>query len=217
MQVRNSAARRGRIGLAAWVVSASLLASCAGGSGGGPLAGLFGGGSTGATTATADGQGMERSPDFFLKSGYCPPVQVRLGTEALISYERGHEGDPAFIKSQASIANTARECTALAADTLSMKIGVAGRLVAGPVGKPELVTVPVRVAVSKQSTGAVLYSQVFTSKVQLTAPTLSADFSQVLDQVVFKVAPDDRDLIVFIGFDSGKPAPRGKPGARPTG
>jgi hypothetical protein len=196
------------------VVSA-VLASCAGGTGGGPLAGLFGGGAaTGTTAAGAKPDNLDYGPDFFLKTGYCPPVQIRPGTEALISYDRGHDGDPAFIRSQGSITTTARECSALAADTLSVKLGVAGRLVAGPAGKAEVVSLPIRVAVTKQSDGKVLFSQVFPAKVTLTAPTLATDFSQVLDQVIFKVAPDDRDLIVFVGFDEGKPdaKPKGKAG-----
>ena len=217
MRVWNSglvrAIRRVRKGSVAWIAASALLAACAGGTGGGPLAGLFGGGATTGATTTASGKpdNMDYSPDFFLKSGYCPPVQVRPGTEALISYDRGHDGDAAFIRTQGTITNTARECSALAADSLSLKIGVAGRLVAGPLGKAEVVTLPIRVAVSKQSDGRVLFSQVFPTKVTLTAPELATDFSQVLDQVVFKVAPDDRDLIVFVGYDEGKPDAKGKP------
>ena len=43
------------------------------------------------------------APDIFLKQGYCPPVQIRPGTEALVVYERGHEDDPAFVRYQGSI------------------------------------------------------------------------------------------------------------------
>ena len=40
-------------------------------------------------------------------------------------------------------------------------------------------------------------------------PSDRADFrrrllSQVVDSVAFKVGPDDRDLIVYVGFDEGE-------------
>ncbi len=39
----------------------------------------------------------------------------------------------------------------------------------------------------------------------LAAPTFGADFSQVVDQVTFQIGPEDRDLIIYVGFDDGKP------------
>jgi hypothetical protein len=189
------------------VVGASLLlAACAGGTGGsGPLAGLFGGGTGSAAPAAKE----DYSPDFFLKSGYCPPVQIRPGTETLATYEKGHDGEPDFVRTQASMTSTARECNVIAPDTMVIKVGIAGRVVGGPVGKPEVVTVPIRIAVSKQSTGAVLFSQIYVTKVTLTAPSLAADLTQVFDQVSFKLGPADRDLQVFVGFDD-KPDPKAK-------
>jgi len=155
-----------------------------------------------------------------VKSGYCPPVQIRPGTETLATYDKGHDGEPAFVKTQASITSTARECSVIAPDTMVIKVGIAGRVVGGPLGKPEVVTVPIRVAVSKQSTGAVLFSQIYPTKVTLTAPSLAAELTQVFDQVTFKIAPADRDLQVFVGFDdkpevkaTGKPVVKPKPKA----
>lgn len=206
MLERNSAILRAaghrRIGLAAVAAASLLLASCAGGGTGGALGGLFGGGSGSGPATTADGRDLnkEYGPDFFAKQGYCPPVQIRPGTEALATYEKGHEGDPTFIKTQASLKTTARECS-MAADTMTIKVGIAGRVVGGPLGKPDMVNIPIRIAVTKQSDGTALFSQLYASKVALTAPTLTADFSQVMDQVTFKIAPGDRDLVVFVGFD----------------
>jgi hypothetical protein len=189
-----------------------LLAGCAstesgsGGSGGG-FFGLFKNDpNAGVTTVQQD-----YSPDFFLKSGYCPPVQVLPGTESLVAYDKGHEDDAAFIRSQSSITQTARECHALAADTLSIKVGVSGRVLAGPKGGAGTVTTALRVAVVKQHGGTVLFSQAYPVKVTLAAPDFASDYSEVFDQVTFKVAPDDRDLIVYVGFDSGKP--KAKPSA----
>lgn len=145
----------------------------------------------------------ELSADFFRKAAYCPPVVVKTGTEALIIYESGQEAEPSFVEHQASITRTARECAAVA-EGLSIKLGIAGRLVSGPKGGPGTLSMPVRIAVSKQG-GSVLYSELYKVPVTLTSPNLSVDFSQVFQQVEIPVGPDERDLVIYVGFDEGKP------------
>lgn len=148
------------------------------------------------------------TPDMFLDAGYCPPVQIRPGTESVMIYERNHEEDPAYVRFQGSITKTARECHTLGGTTLTIKVGIAGRLTAGPKGAAGKYTLPLRVAVVKQHGNTVFYSQV--SKVVLTiaAPAYAADFTQVVDNVSFQIGPDDRDLIVYVGYDEGKPKPK---------
>ena len=154
-------------GIAALVATSALLAACAstdgGSGGGGGLSTLFGGKpDPNAGVVTVEKQ--DYAPDFFLKSGYCPPVQVLPGAESLVAYDRGHENDENYIRSQGSITKTARECNALSADTLSIKVGVAGRVLAGPKGGAGTVTMPLRIAVTKQGGGKVLFSQAYRSR-----------------------------------------------------
>ena len=138
----------------------------------------------------------------FSPDTYCPPVRVRVGTEALAIYDHSHESDPDFVRYQASINKTARECH-LNGDTLSIKIGVAGDVVGGPKGSSGPLTLPIRVAVTRQLEEAKpLFSQLFKQPTSLTAPEFRADFSLV-QEISFKVAPDDHDLIVYVGFDEG--------------
>jgi len=159
--------------------------------------GLFGGGGGGGP------QKIEYQPSDFLKTGYCPPIIIRNGTENLAIYERGHDNEPAYVRYQASIGRTARECHT-AGNTLTVKVGIAGRVVAGPKGGAGSLTVPLRVVIVKQMGGAKpLYSQLFKVPLTLTAPEFGTDFSQVFDQVTAAVGPDDRDLIIYVGFDSG--------------
>ncbi len=195
------------VGIVATIAVSALLAACAssGGSGGGGLSALFGGGNPNPAPGTVTAGSDINDPNFFLKSGYCPPVQVLPGTEALIIYARGHDGDVAFIQAQGSITKTARECHMLDASTMSIKVGIAGRVLAGPKGGAGTVTLPVRIAVTRQHDNKVLFSKAFPLKATLTAPEFATDYSDVYDQVTFKVAPDDRDLIVYVGFDEGKP------------
>jgi hypothetical protein len=149
------------------------------------------------------------APDYFFKQGYCPPVEVRAGTEAFTIYDRGHEDDPAFIKTLASISRTARECHSVGG-SLTLKIGVAGRVVAGPKGGPGSLTLPVRIAVVRQIGTDVLYTQLFKVPVTLAPPDFGADYQQVFDQISFPVTPDDRDFLVYVGFDEGKPKTKAK-------
>ena len=186
------------------IVVAPLLAGCASsGSGDRPSLGdrIFGAKPASSAGSTAS---TEYGPDYFLKRGYCPPVEIRPGTEAIITYERNHDGDPAYIRHQGSIVKTARECQN-SGGSIQIKVGVAGRVVAGPKGGAGNVTLPLRIAVVKQAGSTVLYSQMFKIPVTLAAPDFGSDYSYVTDQVVINVAPEDRDLIVYVGFDEGKP------------
>jgi hypothetical protein len=68
---------------------------------------------------------------MFLTQGYCPPVQIRPGTESL--YERGHDGRPPSSAIRGRSPHRPRVPRARP-DTLSIKVGIAGRVTAGPKG-----------------------------------------------------------------------------------
>ncbi len=193
------------LGLVAAVVGAGLLAACSSTSAErGKIADrMFGKKLEKGGVVVVDGE--EYDADFFLKSGFCPPVNIRPGAEVLVLYQRNHENEPDFVTFQGSITKTARECNPPDAETMAIKLGVAGRVVAGPKGSAGDVTLPLRVAVVKQHGGNILYTEEFRVPVTVSGPDFGADFSQVIDQIVFNVTPDDRDLIVFVGFDQGPP------------
>lgn len=143
------------------------------------------------------------SADFIKKNDYCPPIQIRAGTASMTVYERGHENETQYVRYLASITQTARECT-MSGDTLTMKIGIAGRVVAGPKGAAGSITLPVRVAVAKQFGGtAPLYSELSKIPVSLTPPSFGANYNQVFEQVTVTAGPQDRNLIIYVGFDEG--------------
>ena len=147
--------------------------------------------------------------EMFLSQGYCPPVQIRAGTEALVVHEKGQPEEPAFVRYQGSITTTARECRVLGPQTLAIKIGIKGRLTAGPKGGPGSATLPLRIAVIKQAGSVVLFSQAINVPVTVSAPSYSAEFAQVVENVTLQLTDQDRDLIVYVGFDTGPPEPTG--------
>lgn len=136
---------------------------------------------------------------YFTAPAYCPVMRIRGGTEAYIVYERGHEGDPSFIRYQGSITKTARECRATA-DGFAVKVGVAGRVVSGPKGGQGSVTLPVRVALNQQSTG-IKFSELYKVPVTVMPPSLSGDYSHVVDWIPVTAAPNEKDFIIYVGFD----------------
>lgn len=181
--------------IVAVVCAAALLAGCS-----------TAGSNRGVVTVGAND---ELPMEMFLARGYCPPVQIRVGTEALVVHERGREDDPAYIRYQGSISRTARECRVLGPETLSIKVGIAGRLTVGPKGGTGTATLPLRIAVVKQSGSVVMHSQVVNVPVTISGPPYSADFTQVVENVTLQLGPGDRDLVVYVGFDEGAPKPRG--------
>ena len=182
--------------LCAVALSAFTLASCTKGGG------LFKGPDSAVTTVPSDGT---YSADLFIKQGYCPPIQIRPDTESLVLYVKGHEDDGAYIRFQGSITDIARECHAVGPDTLAIKAGIAGRIAAGPKGTTGKVAATLRVVVVKQSDNSVLYSKAFRVIGDVEAPDYAAPFAQVVDDISLKLTGADRDLIVYVGFDEGRP------------
>lgn len=132
---------------------------------------------------------------------YCPPVALRDGTAYFNTYAKGGQDDPAKIVYQASLTDATRSCTR-ANGMMTMKVGVAGKVVPGPLGTAGTVTMPIRIAVLQGET--VLYSQLHKNQVQVSDPSTATQFVFTDSNVVIPV-PTARDIQVFIGFDEGPP------------
>lgn len=133
----------------------------------------------------------------------CPEIEVQDGTSAVRVYA-GADQSNANLRYQFSLGDTARECQ-LAGDKLNIKVGVAGRVLAGPAGAPPSFTVPVRIVIRRESDGQPAVSQLY--RVAATIPTgdTETDFTVVSDplSVPFLHADADRDYTILIGFDQG--------------
>lgn len=164
------------------------------------LTGCLGlGGSGPDTTATTEASGAEElDVRRFLGPDYCPEIRIRPGTEVARRYERGHEDDPAFVVWQASIGETARECLYDGQGNLTLRVGVSGRVAAGPKGGSETVSLPLRIAVVKYKE-AVLASELYPLSIAIP-PSNSTVFRQV-HEINVPSPGSDRDYILYIGFD----------------
>src|SRR6266481_7406834 len=76
----------------------------------------------------------------------CPPVSIRAGASTYAVGASGKAATGNDVRCQATITKTARDCTK-AGGEITARIGIQGRIIAGPAGAPASVEIPLRVAV----------------------------------------------------------------------
>jgi hypothetical protein len=154
-------------------------------------------------TATAStGQSAEQvDVRRLLGPDYCPELRILGGAEVLRRYESGHEDDPASVIWQASFGNTARECLYNPDGSLTLRVGVSGRVIAGPKGAAGEVPVPFKIAIVKYRE-SVLATEAYTVTVAVP-PTGSSTFTEV-HEINVPSPGSDRDYIIYVGFEVGE-------------
>ncbi len=188
------------------VTFAALAASGCSVLGGGPRTGPVATASTGASTGEGAAPGSPPTADQidvrqFVGPDYCPELRILDGAQLVRRYERGHEDDPDHVVWQASFGETARECLYDGQGGLTIKVGVSGRVIAGPKGSAGDVAVPYKIAVVKFREAA-LASDGHTLSVNVPQ-TGSATFSEVRE-ISVPSPGRSRDYIIYVGFDSGE-------------
>jgi hypothetical protein len=145
----------------------------------------------------------------------CPPVSIRAGASTYLVAAPGKEAVGNDVRFQATITKTARDCTR-AGGEITARIGVQGRVIAGPAGAPETVQIPLRVAVVQGGVN----EKTIATKAYRTTVTMAEDgsvpFTLVMDDLVYPVpagAVAD-SYIFYIGFDPQALAPEAKAPAK---
>jgi hypothetical protein len=210
----NGFGRRGRQSLAAALAGLLVATAALPATGQTILQRLFpritGSGPTGSTPPPAPDAGQSSSgplvvdPNVFMTPGYCPEIRIPLDGELYAFFETNHPGDPKFIRYLASISKTARECLAVTETGIVLKLGIAGRVMAGPKGGAGKVTLPFRVTVIKQQGNVVMHDKPYTTTVTVGGTGLAADFAHVIESLSFKRTVLDEDIIIYVGFDHGR-------------
>jgi hypothetical protein len=148
----------------------------------------------------------------------CPPVNIRPGASTFAVAVPGKEPVGNDVRYQAIITRTARDCH-LNNGQITARIGILGRVIAGPAGSPPSVEVPLRVAVVQGG----VQEKTITTKVYRTTVAMNAEgsapFSLVAEDVVYPaptLAANDA-YIFYVGFDPQalKPEPKPKPKPKP--
>jgi hypothetical protein len=173
---------------------------------------LFGGKSDEAPATNAPGAAVPQD----IGDLTCPPVTVRAGASTYAVAAPGKQPVGNDLKFQATISKMARECS-VNGGVITARIGIQGRVIAGPAGAPQSVQVPIRVAVVQ---GGVSEKTIATKAYQTTVTMTeggSEPFTLVAEDIVYP-APSGAvgdSYIFYIGFDPQalkpeRPAPKKK-------
>jgi hypothetical protein len=144
----------------------------------------------------------------------CPPVTIRAGASTYAVGASGKAATGNDVRFQATITRTARDCTK-ANGEITARIGIQGRIIAGPAGAPASVEIPLRVAVVQGGVS----EKVIATKPYRTTVAMSEDgnvpFTLVADDLVYPMPPGTTgdQYIFYIGFDPQALAPEPKPKA----
>lgn len=133
----------------------------------------------------------------------CPSVTVRQGAATLAITEPGAEGGPMTTRYQVSLGQMARECAALGG-MMTMKVGVEGRVLLGPAGKPGQVDIPLRMAVVQEGPAPkTVLSKFYKLAVAIPPGQTNVPFVHVEQDLTFPTprAADLDSYIVYVGFD----------------
>ena len=142
----------------------------------------------------------------------CPVVKIRAGASTYAVAPPGKEPVASELRYQATISRTARDCRRSSGQIIA-RIGVQGRVIAGPAGAPATVEIPLRVAVVQ----AGINEKVISTKVYRTTVSMSEDtgvpFSLVGEDLAYTMPPGltSENYIFYIGFDPQAVTPEPKP------
>jgi hypothetical protein len=170
---------------------------------------LFGGKSEEPPANAAPSEQPAVDPDLS-----CPPVSIRAGASTYAVAAPGKQPVGNDLRFQATITRTARECS-INGSEITARIGIQGRVIAGPAGAPQTVQVPLRVAVVQ---GGISEKTIATKAYQTTVTMTeggSEPFTLVADDLVYP-APSGAvadNYVFYIGFDPQALKPEPKPRA----
>ncbi|WP_027574321.1 hypothetical protein [Bradyrhizobium sp. WSM1743] len=156
--------------------------------------------------APAPGQPAEDDMD-------CPQVTVRSGASTYAVGANGKQAVGNDIRFQATITKMARECARSGGD-ITARIGIQGRVIAGPAGAPATVEVPLRIAVVQGGVGEkVIASKAYRTTVQMSEGG-SVPFTFIAEDLAYPVpsAAVADSYIFYVGFDPQalSPGPKGR-------
>jgi hypothetical protein len=159
------------------------------------LKGLFGGGGKPEAPPAVD----PGEPQADLT---CPQVTIRYGASTYAVAAPGKQPVGNDVRFQATITKLARDCTRTGGE-ITARIGIQGRVIAGPAGAPASIDVPLRVAVVQGGVGEkVIATKAYRTTVNM-AEDESVPFTFVVEDLVYPTpAPNVADNYIFyVGFD----------------
>jgi hypothetical protein len=141
----------------------------------------------------------------------CPVVKIRAGASTYAVAPPGKQPVASELRYQATITRTARDCTRSSGQIIA-RIGIQGRVIAGPAGAPTTVEIPLRVAVVQAGVHErVIATKVYRTTVSMTEDT-SVPFSVVGEDLAYSMpsGATSESYVFYIGFDPQAVTPEPK-------
>ena len=196
---------RGLRGAAALIVTAVLLSGCslASSIGSSDDSPSFTSRFTNFFTGATPGVTQPHSPTPTAPEVECPGVDIRTGASTMNVAAKTADATAGDLRYQFSFGQTAREC-AVQGGNLSIKVGVQGRVILGPMGSPGQVEVPLRYAVVREGP----QPKTVVTKFKRIAVTVASgqthvQFVDIEEGLAFPM-PSKSELdayVVYVGFD----------------
>jgi hypothetical protein len=145
----------------------------------------------------------------------CPAVKIRAGASTYAVAPPGKQPTASELRYQATITRTARDCTRSSGQIVA-RIGIQGRVIAGPAGAPATVEIPLRVAVVQTGVNErVISTRVYRTTVSMGEDS-SVPFSLVGEDLAYTMPPNltSENFVFYIGFDPQALTPEPKPSRR---
>lgn len=159
------------------------------------------------SSAAGDQPTKVKGPDPELD---CPTIDIRQGASTVQVKATGAAGaDAETLRYQLTFTRAAREC-AVAGPTMSIKVGVQGRIILGPAGAPGPLEVPLRLALVREG---VEPKTVWTKFYKLPAVVQPGEtgtvFTYVEEGLSFPTPSRDElaSYVIYVGFDQQMTAP----------
>ena len=157
-----------------------------------------------------------------MASDDCPTVDIRSGASTYAIGPPGADPTATTLRYQATLARTARECSVLAG-TMTVKVGVQGRVILGPAGGPGQIEVPIRLALVQEGVEPkTIWTKAYRVPVTIPPGQANVPFVQIEEDISFPL-PKPAELsayVIYVGFDPAlvkepekKPPPKKKPRA----
>ena len=133
----------------------------------------------------------------------CPGVDIRTGASTMNVAAKAADATAGDLRYQLSFGQTAREC-AVQGGAMSIKVGVQGRVILGPMGGPGQVGIPLRYAVVREGPQPKTVVTKF-KRVTVTVPPgqTHVQFVDIEEGLSFPVPPKPEldAYVVYVGFD----------------
>jgi hypothetical protein len=135
----------------------------------------------------------------------CPVTDIRPGAATLRLNAAGREeATPESLRYQATIARLARECS-VQGPTMTVRVGVQGRVVVGPAGGPGQLDIPLRYAVVHEGPNPkTIVTKLNRFPVVIGEGQVNVPFLQVEEDLTFTVTSRAHleSYVVYVGFDA---------------